>query len=189
MLKLDLVIRNGEIVNATGKQGRANIGILNGCIIQIGGEMEGERELDAGGRLVIPGGIDAHVHLSLSPQNTAMETNPDLGGSSRSLRRIRFCLPPSSDSPARRRTLWLEVLRISSAPTVERSNSRTSIQPEDMASSNVRIPESGPAPGRTSGNIVRPLQPYGGATRNAPSQALTGFAGGTGRMIGGRGRG
>jgi dihydropyrimidinase len=71
MSKLDLVIRNGEIVNATGRQGRANIGILDGCIVQIGGEMEGERELDASARLVIPGGVDAHVHLSLSPEDEA----------------------------------------------------------------------------------------------------------------------
>lgn len=63
MAKLDLVIRNGRIVNAGGEM-RADIGIAKGVIAQIGGEMRAVRELDATGQLVLPGGIDAHVHLT-----------------------------------------------------------------------------------------------------------------------------
>lgn len=64
MAKMDLVVRNGEIVTAAGPTGPADIGITQGVIVQIGGKLEGQQELDAAGKLVLPGGIDAHVHLS-----------------------------------------------------------------------------------------------------------------------------
>jgi dihydropyrimidinase len=62
----DLVIRGGSIVNADAVEA-ADVAIVNGKIAQIGGEMQGVREIDAGGRLLLPGGIDAHVHLSSTP--------------------------------------------------------------------------------------------------------------------------
>src|SRR5262249_13377622 len=40
-----------------------DVGITGGRIAQLGGTMTGAAEIDAGGLLVIPGGIDAHVHL------------------------------------------------------------------------------------------------------------------------------
>jgi dihydropyrimidinase len=61
----DLVIRNGIVVTAASRA-QADIGIRNGVIAQIGGEMRGRRELDAAGRYVFPGGVDIHVHLSQS---------------------------------------------------------------------------------------------------------------------------
>jgi dihydropyrimidinase len=62
--EFDIVIRNGEIVTAAGSIGRADIGIADGIIAQIGGALEGRQELDASGKLILPGGVDAHVHLS-----------------------------------------------------------------------------------------------------------------------------
>jgi dihydropyrimidinase len=44
--------------------GRADIGISGGVIVQIGGTLKGRQDLDATGKLILPGGIDAHVHLS-----------------------------------------------------------------------------------------------------------------------------
>jgi len=73
MTKCDLVIRNGEIVTTAGSVGRADIGVLGDVIVQIGGELEGQVELDATGKLVIPGGIDAHVHLSSPPSPQPVE--------------------------------------------------------------------------------------------------------------------
>jgi|HubBroStandDraft_5_1064220.scaffolds.fasta_scaffold22693_2 dihydropyrimidinase len=58
----DLVIRGGTVVTP-GRQEAADIGVRAGRIGRIGGEMQGADELDARGLLVIPGGIDAHVHL------------------------------------------------------------------------------------------------------------------------------
>lgn len=60
---MDLVIRNGTVVTS-GSTFTANIGILNGRIAQIGGKMSGSREIDATGKLVLPGGIDMHVHFT-----------------------------------------------------------------------------------------------------------------------------
>jgi dihydropyrimidinase len=68
MAELDVVIRQGQIVTAAGSLGCADIGISNGIIVQIGGPLAGHLELDATGKLVLPGGIDAHVHLSVPPE-------------------------------------------------------------------------------------------------------------------------
>ena len=46
-----------------GHREAADIGIAGGRIAQLGGTMAGTQELDAGGLLAIPGGVDAHTHL------------------------------------------------------------------------------------------------------------------------------
>ncbi len=65
-MAFDLIVRGGTIVTAGGTA-RADLGIVDGRVAQIGGEMAADRELDAGGKLVLPGGVDAHVHLTLPP--------------------------------------------------------------------------------------------------------------------------
>jgi len=67
---LDLVIRNGTVATA-GSESLTDVGIRDGVIVQLGGEMAGDTEIDATDRYVLPGGIDAHVHL------TAPGTGPD----------------------------------------------------------------------------------------------------------------
>ena len=64
MERYDLVLRGGQVVTAGG-EGLADLAIHGGRIAQIGGAMSGADEIDAAGKLVLPGGIDAHVHLSL----------------------------------------------------------------------------------------------------------------------------
>jgi dihydropyrimidinase len=60
---LDLVIKNGVVVTASGAA-PADVGVREGRIVQLGGEMGGaSRVIDAGGRYVIPGGVDVHTHL------------------------------------------------------------------------------------------------------------------------------
>jgi dihydropyrimidinase len=66
MPELDLVIRGGEIVNATGSE-RADVGVAGGVVAQVGGELRGRQEIDATGKLLLPGAVDAHVHLSPPP--------------------------------------------------------------------------------------------------------------------------
>jgi dihydropyrimidinase len=61
-LHCDLVIRSGTIVTP-GHQEIADVGISDGQIAQLGGQLTGEDEVDAAGLLVLPGGIDGHVHL------------------------------------------------------------------------------------------------------------------------------
>ncbi len=66
MADLDLVIRGGTVVTADAVA-TADVGIAGGTVVQIGGEMHGDRDLDVAGKLLLPGGVDAHVHLSLPP--------------------------------------------------------------------------------------------------------------------------
>ncbi len=61
---LDLVIRGGIIVTADGRT-RADVGVKNGRIERLGDRLTGAREIDAGGRFVLPGGVDPHVHLNI----------------------------------------------------------------------------------------------------------------------------
>lgn len=61
--KFDLVVRNADLVTVGGRM-QTDLGIAEGRIAQIGGAMAGARELDAQGRLVTPGGVDAHTHLT-----------------------------------------------------------------------------------------------------------------------------
>ncbi|HPB32894.1 MAG TPA: amidohydrolase family protein, partial [Candidatus Sumerlaeota bacterium] len=66
-MKFDLVIRGGAIVTATDMF-RADLGILNGKIASLASELPAgcaEREMDAAGKYVMPGGIDVHVHFQL----------------------------------------------------------------------------------------------------------------------------
>jgi dihydropyrimidinase len=58
----DLVVRGGMIVTP-GRREIADVGVRDGRIAQVGDAMTGLDEVDARGLLVMPGGIDAHVHL------------------------------------------------------------------------------------------------------------------------------
>ncbi len=58
----DLVIRGGTVVTAA-EQFRADVGIRGGRIEALGANLTGARVLDAGGLLVLPGGVDSHCHI------------------------------------------------------------------------------------------------------------------------------
>ena len=47
-----------------GGSAECDVAITDGRISQLGGSPRGRRELDASGALVLPGGLDMHVHLS-----------------------------------------------------------------------------------------------------------------------------
>jgi cytosine/adenosine deaminase-related metal-dependent hydrolase len=55
-----------------GRRERADVGITSGRIAQLGATEIDATEIDAGGLLVIPGGIDAHVHLMCAPFTAQM---------------------------------------------------------------------------------------------------------------------
>lgn len=59
----DLVIENGTIVDPIDGMKVASIGINGERIEVIGGELRGEKHVDAHGCYVFPGFIDPHVHL------------------------------------------------------------------------------------------------------------------------------
>jgi dihydropyrimidinase len=62
-----LLIRGGTVVNAD-REFRADVLVVDGRIAQVGASLEapaGAQTLDAGGRYVMPGGIDPHTHMQL----------------------------------------------------------------------------------------------------------------------------
>ncbi|MEA1977177.1 MAG: amidohydrolase family protein, partial [Chloroflexota bacterium] len=63
-MDLDLVITGGTLLTA-GDNFRADLGILDGVISAIGEGLSGRETIDARGKLVIPGGVDPHVHLEM----------------------------------------------------------------------------------------------------------------------------
>src|SRR5262249_7287745 len=58
-----LAIRGGTVVTDASEL-HADLAVDDGRVVQIGGDFTAQREVDARGKLVLPGGVDPHVHLS-----------------------------------------------------------------------------------------------------------------------------
>ncbi|KAA9008790.1 dihydropyrimidinase [Histidinibacterium aquaticum] len=79
----DLVIANGTVATAADVF-EADIGISDGRVVQIGGDMGGAtRVIDATGRYVLPGGIDSHVHIA-QPSGPGIVMADDFDSATRS---------------------------------------------------------------------------------------------------------
>lgn len=64
--KADLVLKNAMYLNVFSNEFlQGDIAVANGLIAGIG-EYEGENEINVNGKLVLPGFIDAHIHLESS---------------------------------------------------------------------------------------------------------------------------
>ena len=62
-MEFDLIIRGGTVVTAADV-GRSDIGVKDGRIAALAGNLQrAASEIDASGLLVLPGGIDSHVHF------------------------------------------------------------------------------------------------------------------------------
>ncbi len=72
-MDLELVIRGGTLVTA-GETVRADLGIRAGTIVAIGQDLRGQDAIAAHGKLVLPGAVDAHVHLEMA---TRLATSSD----------------------------------------------------------------------------------------------------------------
>ena len=63
MNRFDLVVRGGTVVTAADTF-RADVGIRDGAIAALARDLDGGgEEIDASGKLVLPGGIDSHCHI------------------------------------------------------------------------------------------------------------------------------
>ncbi len=83
MSTLDLVIRRAHVVTATDDT-RCDIGVAGGRIVALGESLpRAAREIDAGGRLVLPGGVDGHCHLD-QPMPAPMKMADDFASGTRS---------------------------------------------------------------------------------------------------------
>ncbi|MBL8697104.1 MAG: dihydropyrimidinase [Alphaproteobacteria bacterium] len=64
MADFDLVIRGGKVATAS-ETFEADIGVRGGKIVALGAGLDkGRSEIDARGKLVLPGGIDSHCHVA-----------------------------------------------------------------------------------------------------------------------------
>ena len=65
MLERDLIIRGGEVIDGSGgPRALADVRVRAGRIAEVGAALDpdGEREIDATGKLVTPGFVDIHTH-------------------------------------------------------------------------------------------------------------------------------
>jgi dihydropyrimidinase len=63
MSDYDLVIRNGTVATAADSA-ICDVGVTGGTVVALGRRLgAGAREIDATGKLVLPGGIDSHCHI------------------------------------------------------------------------------------------------------------------------------
>ncbi len=63
MAEFDMVISNGLVVTA-GDKFRCDIAIRDGRIAALGEHLSGREHIDASGKIVLPGGVDSHVHIA-----------------------------------------------------------------------------------------------------------------------------
>jgi dihydropyrimidinase len=64
---LDLAIRHGTVVTADQAR-RADVGIQDGTIVELGSVGSATQEIDGSGLLVLPGGVDEHTHFEYQPR-------------------------------------------------------------------------------------------------------------------------
>ena len=70
MTDLDLVVRNATVVTASDSV-QVDIGVRNGEIAVLGrGLPRGNRDINASGKYVLPGGVDSHVHIEQDSTET-----------------------------------------------------------------------------------------------------------------------
>ena len=63
----DLVLKKGRVVNVfTGGISEKDVAIYDGVIVGVGSGYQGKEERDIGGKCVIPGLIDGHIHIESS---------------------------------------------------------------------------------------------------------------------------
>jgi dihydropyrimidinase len=103
MSDFDLIIAGGTVATASDTF-RADVGIRDGRIVALGeGLTSAAQTIDATGHLVLPGGIDSHVHIS-QPSGTGIVMADDFESATRSAAFggnttvMPFCLQPKGTS-------------------------------------------------------------------------------------------
>lgn len=81
MASYDLVIRGGKVATAS-ETFESDIGVRGGRIVALGAGLEkGSEEIDARGKLVLPGGIDSHCHVAQLSSSGVMTADDFKSGS------------------------------------------------------------------------------------------------------------
>lgn len=103
------VIKGGTVANAD-RSYKADVLIDGGKIIEIGENLQGDKQLDATGCYVMPGGIDPHTHLEMpfmgtySTDDFSSGTRAALAGGTTTV--VDFCLPSPGQSLLEARDMW-----------------------------------------------------------------------------------
>ncbi len=80
-MQFDTVIHDGTLVTAS-ETARGEIGIRDGRIVAIAERLSGgDQRIDAGGRLVMPGGIEGHAHIAQESSGGVMGADDYYSGS------------------------------------------------------------------------------------------------------------
>ena len=79
-MTFDTVIKDGTCVTAS-EQFVADIGISGGKIAALGKDLQSADVIDATGRLVMPGGIEAHAHIAQNSATGGMTADDYTSGS------------------------------------------------------------------------------------------------------------
>jgi len=109
----DLVLKKGRVVNVfSGTIEESDIAVHEGTIAGIGAGYRGKEEVDASGKWIVPGFIDAHLHIESSmllPSNlpaallphgtTAIIADPHEIANVLGLEGVRFMLRESEEIP------------------------------------------------------------------------------------------
>ena len=81
MQTFELKISNGTVANST-ETFTADIGVSDGKIVALGKKIgDAERVIDAGGKYVLPGGIEAHCHIEQESSSGLMTSDDYYSGS------------------------------------------------------------------------------------------------------------
>ena len=81
MSQFDLKITNGTVANSA-ETFQADIGVKDGKIITIGKKLgNADRVIDASGKYVLPGGIEAHCHIEQESSSGIMTSDDYYSGS------------------------------------------------------------------------------------------------------------
>ena len=112
-IEADLVLRSARVVNVfTGEIREKDVAIAEGMVVGLGTDYQGYEESDLGGKWLVPGFIDGHIHIEssmLSPRElgaallvrgtTAIVSDPHEIANVLGLEGIRFMLRESSEIP------------------------------------------------------------------------------------------
>ncbi len=80
-MHFDTVIHDGLVATAS-ETWKGDIGIKDGRIAAVAEHLSGgDRRIDAGGRIVMPGGIEAHAHIAQESSSGVMSADDYLSGS------------------------------------------------------------------------------------------------------------
>lgn len=111
MNTFDKVIKNGTIITASDTY-KADIGITNGVISEIGNNLESDNVIDATDKYIIPGGIDAHTHLDMPFGGTFSSDDFETGSKAAAIGGtttiIDYCVQPRDGTLADGFKIWQE---------------------------------------------------------------------------------